>query len=594
MPTLHFKGKTFVQNHHLAVKHHQLIPQKKLSLTNKVSLHDNLIIQGDNLKVLKALLPTYAGKIKCIYIDPPYNTGNESWVYNDNVNSPMIKEWFGKVVDREDLTRHDKWLCMMMPRLKLLRELLSEDGVIFISIDDNEDHRLRSLLDEVFTEDNFVQTIVWQKNSGGGNDANFIASSHEYILAYAKNKFDSKFRIYNLPPSEEMLKSYNLEDEFVKTRGKHTLRNLNDFSIGDRPGLHYDIECPDGDILLGEEHRWRCDEKKFEKRVKEKRIVFDKNEDDEWQVLYKQYLNEQKEEVEIDEDGTILSLGRKPSSLLIKLAFTGEGKKDLKEIFGITPFNYPKPVELIKNLIMISCKKDDIILDAFGGSGSTAQAVIELNKKDEGKRKFIIIQEDEVIRQKVYLDKTTGKEVARPKKGQTKSEVRPKPFIIDKETKLEKIIDVILNRTRRVINGVPDARRKETQTKSKISFSYFELGEPIEMESLLKGIKLPSFAEFARYLFYTATGEEFDEKSIREKTGFIGESVTYKVYLFYKPDIDWLKSNALTLEKLNELPKYDGKKRLVFAPTKYVDDHTLSENRVDFCQLPYEIYRLQK
>ena len=167
MPTLHFKGKTFVQNHHLAVKYHQLVPKKELSLTDKVSLHDNLIIQGDNLKVLKALLPTYAGKIKCIYIDPPYNTGNESWVYNDNVNSPMLQEWLketlkGHKVDKEDLTRHDKWLCMMMPRLKLLRELLSEDGVIFISIDDNELAQLKLLCDEIFGEDNFVQSLVWQ------------------------------------------------------------------------------------------------------------------------------------------------------------------------------------------------------------------------------------------------------------------------------------------------------------------------------------------------------------------------------------------------------------------------------------------------
>ena len=150
MATLNFKGKTFVQNHHLTVKYHQLVPKKDTSLTDKVSLQDNLIIHGDNLKALKALLPNYAGKVKCIYIDPPYNTGNEKWVYNDNVNSPMMQDWLGKVVDREDLTRHDKWLCMMMPRLKLLRELLREDGVIFVSIDDNEVHHLRMLMDEVF------------------------------------------------------------------------------------------------------------------------------------------------------------------------------------------------------------------------------------------------------------------------------------------------------------------------------------------------------------------------------------------------------------------------------------------------------------
>ena len=160
MPTLQFKGKTFVQNHHLAVKYHQLVPKKELSLTDKISLHDNLIIHGDNLKALKALLPTYAGKVKCIYIDPPYNTGNSTWIYNDNVNSPMIKEWLGKEVNIEDLTRHDKWLCMMIPRLKLLRELLSEDGAIFISIDDNEQHNLRCLLDEVFGNQNFVQNII--------------------------------------------------------------------------------------------------------------------------------------------------------------------------------------------------------------------------------------------------------------------------------------------------------------------------------------------------------------------------------------------------------------------------------------------------
>src|SRR6266498_3995009 len=149
MPTLQFKGKTFVQNHHLAVKYHQLVPKKDLSLTDKISLHDNLIIHGDNLKALKALLPTYAGKIKCIYIDPPYNTGNENWIYNDAVNSPEIHRWLGKVVgaEAEDLSRHDKWLCMMYPRLSLLREFLAEDGIIFISIDDHEFQSLRMLMD---------------------------------------------------------------------------------------------------------------------------------------------------------------------------------------------------------------------------------------------------------------------------------------------------------------------------------------------------------------------------------------------------------------------------------------------------------------
>src|SRR3989344_6001333 len=174
MATINFKGKEIVRNHHLTIPYHELVPDEKKSLSNpstklgagKPSLNDNLIIHGYNLFLLKVFLPTYAGKIKCIYIDPPYNTGNEKWAYNDNVNSPMMKEWLGKVVDKDDLTRHDKWLCMMMPRLKLLRELLRDDGIIFISIDDNEQHHLRMLLDEVFYE-NFLGIISIVNNLKG-------------------------------------------------------------------------------------------------------------------------------------------------------------------------------------------------------------------------------------------------------------------------------------------------------------------------------------------------------------------------------------------------------------------------------------------
>ena len=186
MPSLHFKGKVFVENHHLAVPFHELQPVRSKGLSRKASLHDNLIIEGDNLAALKALLPTYHGKVKCIYIDPPYNTGHEAWAYNDNVNSPINRDWLGKVVDREDLTRHDKWCCMMLPRLKLLRELLRDDGVIFVSIEDNEVHRLRCLMDEVFGEENFVGMIVW-RNVTDNNPTN-ITVEHEYIICYSSSK----------------------------------------------------------------------------------------------------------------------------------------------------------------------------------------------------------------------------------------------------------------------------------------------------------------------------------------------------------------------------------------------------------------------
>ena len=191
MPTLQFKGKQLVQNHHLVVPFRELIPVKAKSVTDKVSLHDNVIIHGDNLAALKALLPTHQGKIKCIYIDPPYNTGKEEWVYNDSVNDPMIKEWLGKAVDKDDLTRHDKWLCMMWPRLKMLKELLSEQGLIFVSIDENEVHHLKMIMDEIFGEDNFVADLIW--HSSGHTDNQYdIKIMHESVLIYAKNNQAAK------------------------------------------------------------------------------------------------------------------------------------------------------------------------------------------------------------------------------------------------------------------------------------------------------------------------------------------------------------------------------------------------------------------
>ena len=194
MPSINFKGKALVQNFHLLVPYHELKTVKSKSLTSKVSLHDNLVVHGDNLKALKALLPYYHGKVKCIYIDPPYNTGNEKWVYNDNVSSPMIQEWLGKVVDREDLTRHDKWLCMMMPRLKLLRELLSDDGLIFVSIDSNEVAHLRLLMDEVFAPENFLADIAWEKRYTRSNNAKLFYSLKDTILVYRRSERVSYLR----------------------------------------------------------------------------------------------------------------------------------------------------------------------------------------------------------------------------------------------------------------------------------------------------------------------------------------------------------------------------------------------------------------
>ncbi len=522
MPTIHFKGKTFVQNHHLAVKYHQLLPKKELSLTDKVSLHDNLIIQGDNLKALKALLPTYAGKINCICIDPPYNTGtdNGKWVYNDNVNSPMIKEWLGKVVDKEDLTRHDKWLCMMMPRLKLLKELLHEEGVIFISIDDNEESNLKILMDEIFTESNFMGKLPRRTKSGGGSAASDFAIEHDYVLVYAKNK-EAVPKLF-IPHDPDYALRYKEEDK----DGKYFWDTMERSSTATKP---YKIIAPDGEILTG---KWFRAEETFKADLERGEVKFLKKKDGSWSVQFKQRMGH----------------GRKIRSLI-----ENEFKSNQAEYeeFGIKrKFDYPKPVSLIKELIKASTEDDAIILDSFAGSGTTGHAVLELNRQEQSNRKFILIEMED------YANEITAE------------------------------------RVRKVIKGVPKSKNFKTGTGG--TFSYFELGETIEMESLLKGKNLPSFIEFARYLFYTATGEEFNEKSINEKTGFIGESKNYEAYLFYKADIDWLKKNALTLELCKSLPKFKNKQRLVFAPAKYVDDHTLLEFRIDFCQLPYEIYRIQK
>jgi len=243
MPSIQFKGKSIVHSHHLTVPYQQLVPDEKKSVLAKgerASLQGNVIIHGDNLHALKALLPAFAGKVKCIYIDPPYNTGNEAWVYNDNVNHPMLQDWLSKVVDREDLTRHDKWLCMMTPRLKLLRELLRDDGVIFISIDDNEVHRLRQLMDEIFGEENFVATVIWQKVFSPKNSAKFFSEDHDYVIVYARN-----LEVWHpnlLPRTEEMDERFENPDDDPRgpwSSGDLTARNY--YSAGT-----YEVTSPSG------------------------------------------------------------------------------------------------------------------------------------------------------------------------------------------------------------------------------------------------------------------------------------------------------------------------------------------------------------
>jgi len=558
MATLNFKGKAFVQNHHLLVKYHQLVPRKEKSLTKKVSLHDNLIIHGDNLKALKALLPTYAGKIKCIYIDPPYNTGNEKWVYNDNVNSPMMQEWLGKVVDKEDLTRHDKWLCMMMPRLKLLRELLTEEGVIFVSIDDNEQYRLRLLLDDIFGENNHVACMPIKANPRGRQSDEYIATVHEYLFLYAKNR--EYLELNGLPLSKEDIYDFDKEDPDGKKWRELGLRQRGAASLReDRPDMWFPIfvDPCSGKISLkstakhtisvyprksdGREGRWMWSPKKVSEeidRVYGRKIA----RKDRFDIFIKDY---------IDRNGGQRTT--KPKSMWIDSEVNTElGGKLLKVILGKKTLEYPKPVGLIKRALQIASDTNSIILDSFSGSGTTAHAVLALNREDGGNRRFILVECED------YADEITAE------------------------------------RVRRVIKGVPGAKDEDLKKGLGGSFSYFELGGPIEMESILSGDNLPTYKELARYVFYTATGEEFDESVLDEEKNFAGESREYLVYLFYKPDLEYLKKTALTLDRAKALGPYENKRRLVFAPTKYLDQRHLDELRIDFAQLPFEIYQLVK
>lgn len=561
MASLHFKGKSAVWNHHLSVPYHTFEKDKKASLPGEND-SENLIIEGDNLIALKALLPKYQGKVKCIYIDPPYNTGNEEWVYNDNVNNPLITSWFKGVVGKEgeDFTRHDKWLCMMAPRLKLLRDLLSENGLIFISIDENEAHNLKVLLIEIFGNENYIAEFVWKKGAGTENDNNYVATNHEYVLCFAKDKKHAS--IYFLPPSEQMLLTYDLEDEFVAERGKHYLRGLNDFSIGDRPGLHYDITCPDGTKLMGSEHRWRCDNDKFKKRLQEKRIVFVQSENSSWKVMYKQYSFEKKEEVIRDENDNILSYGRIPNTVIDDIASTGDAKKELKNLFPEIKskdaiFSYPKPTELIKHILTIATKNDDIILDSFAGSGTTAQAVMELNINDKCNRKYILIQISEEIKEK------------------TSNGVNP-AFTAGYRW----VHEITRERVKRVI--------KKEQLKT--GFSYFKLGSPIDAENILSG-NLPSYTEFAKYVFYLATGHALEaENKIKEKDYFVGSLNDESIYLLYDNDIEKLKTLAITLDWAKKTHEKDSGRKIVYAPACYLDEEYLAQFNILFVGIPYNLF----
>lgn len=271
MPEILFKGKEFVFNHYLTVPFRPLVPDVEKSV-GPADLTGSLLIHGDNLEALKALLPVYAGKVDCIFIDPPYNTGNEGWAYNDAVNSPMMREWLHKTVDREDLLRHDKWLCMMWPRLRLLHELLSERGSLWMTLDDNEVHHARAALDEIFGEHNAVATCIWHKVYSPKNTAQYFSNDHDYVLVYAKDK--ATWRPNLLGRTEEMAARYSNPDNDPRKEWKASdLSARNYYSKGT-----YSITTPSGRVIPGPPPGtyWRVSRERFEALKADHRIWWGK------------------------------------------------------------------------------------------------------------------------------------------------------------------------------------------------------------------------------------------------------------------------------------------------------------------------------
>ena len=376
MPTLEWIGKDKVVNHHLEVPYRVLEEQ----YTYNADKSNNMIIRGDNLEALKALLPRYEGKIRCIYIDPPYNTGEENWVYNDSVNDPKIKKWLGDVVGKEgeDLTLHDKWLCMIYPRLKLLQRLLKSDGVIFISIDDNELANLRLVCDEIFGNQNFIATFIWEKRLNREN-RKIVSSRHDYVLCYAKAIVDEKRVLKQLPMSGEALDRYSNPDN--DPRGPWKSDPATAQAGHATKAQFYVLVTPSGKKhKLPAGRCWLYTESVMMKAIEEGRIWL--GPDGNNTPRKKTYLYEK-------------DRGLTPETIWFgnEVSTNEMAKNELKTIFPETiPFTTPKPPSLIERIMTLCMDDTDIILDSFAGSGTTAHAVLNMNKADGGSRKFILVE----------------------------------------------------------------------------------------------------------------------------------------------------------------------------------------------------------
>ncbi len=565
MPTLEWIGKNKVVNHHQEVPFRVLERQYSFDEQGQHTADngsENMIIHGDNLEALKALLPQYEGKVKCIYIDPPYNTGEEGWCYNDNVNDPRIQKWLqetlkGQAVGKEgeDLTRHDKWLCMMYPRLMLLQKLLADDGVIFISIGEDEHSNLKLICDEIFGINNYVTDFGRQMKSGGAK-GHYYTPSLDYVLTYAKD-------ISNLPYFRAVMTQKQIEVfyKFVQADGPrkgevYGEERLFKSSLEARANQRYYIQCPDGTFAIppGEtlpeklqegvivtplktDKVWKWIYPRYKAELEAGNIIFKKmstsglvdenGNRSRWNIYNKLWLSEQQQK------------GVVPSNLI-----TGfENRQSAAELKNLKlNFSYAKPVRLIDYLLTISKQCDnDIILDSFAGSGTTAHAVLNMNKADGGHRKFILVEMGD------YADTITAE------------------------------------RVKRVIMGYGEGKNAEEGTGG--SFSYYELGEPLLLPSGNLNEKVGT-EKIRDYIWYTETKKPLSDHK-NSNPYFLGENNSTAYYFFYEPQ----KVCVLNYDFVATIPeKAEG--YIIYADRCTLSEQELQQLGITFKKIPRDIVRV--